>query len=242
LTPAASAAFGQRLAVMGEHRLVGGDHVLAARDRGLGRGLGRAVLAAHELHEDVHIVAHGERDGVVLPRVGTDRDAPVLVAAARGDGGDLDRRPQRRASRLACRWTIFTTPVPTVPSPAMPRRTGRSWEASGGWSLASAPVSGSHGGCNAARRRLRAASRERGGAAAQAAVRASRLWPSVAAARSGHGVDTGQDRPERHEFGEIGGPRLGAEPRVERRDVRAAGRQQRGGEKADEERASHGPS
>jgi hypothetical protein len=49
--------FGQCLAVMGEHRLVGGDHVFAARDRGLGRGLGGAVLAAHELHEDVHIVA-----------------------------------------------------------------------------------------------------------------------------------------------------------------------------------------
>jgi hypothetical protein len=67
---------------------------------------------------------------------------------------------------------------------------------------------------------------QRGGAAAQAAVRASRLWPSVAAARTGHGVDTRQNRPERHEFGEIGGPRLGAQPRVERRDVRAAGREQ----------------
>jgi hypothetical protein len=67
-------------------------------DRGLGRGLGRAVLAAHELHEDIHVIAGGQRHRVVLPRVGGDRDAAVPVAAARGDGGDLDS-PAAAAAR-----------------------------------------------------------------------------------------------------------------------------------------------
>jgi hypothetical protein len=87
-------------------------------------------------------------------------------------------RPQRRASRLAWRWTIFTTPVPTVPSPAMPRRQGRSWEASGGSNLASAPVSGSRRGLQRgpATDWLREASREarrRGGAGRRCAPRGS---------------------------------------------------------------------
>jgi hypothetical protein len=72
----------------------------------------------------------------------------------------------------------------------------------------------------------------------RSAVRASRLWPSDAAVRRGTRVDTGQDRAEGHEFGEIGGARLGPEPRVE---LRTSGPQaaSRGGKKADEERASH---
>ena len=70
LTPRVLRRLGQCLTVMGEHRLVGRDHVLAVCDRGLGGVLGGAVLAAHEFHENVHVVAAGERDGVVLPRVG----------------------------------------------------------------------------------------------------------------------------------------------------------------------------
>ena len=75
---------------MRQKRLVGGDHIFACGDGGLGRGLGRAVAAAHELDEDIDIVALGEHHGIVFPGVMVDVDAPVLAARAGGHGGDLD--------------------------------------------------------------------------------------------------------------------------------------------------------
>ena len=82
--------FRQRLAMHGQHRLVGGDHVLAGVQRGLGRGLGGAVRSAHELDEDIHIVTRGQHDGIVFPGIAGKRDAPVLVAVARRHGRDRD--------------------------------------------------------------------------------------------------------------------------------------------------------
>ena len=89
---------GQRLPVQRHHRLVGGHHVLAGVERGLDRGLGRPVRAAHQLDEHVHVVAPRQRHRVVLPGVAAERHAPILVAGARRDRahGDLAPGPRRQ--------------------------------------------------------------------------------------------------------------------------------------------------
>ena len=61
---------GQGLAMMGQERLVGRDHVLASGDRGFGRGKGRAILAAHHLDKHINVIAAGKGDGVRLPSIG----------------------------------------------------------------------------------------------------------------------------------------------------------------------------
>ena len=80
---------GKGLAVMGEQRLVGGDHILAGGDGGFGRGKGRAVVAAHHLDEDIDVVAAGEGDGVGLPGIGGKVGVAVLFRIPGRDGGDL---------------------------------------------------------------------------------------------------------------------------------------------------------
>ena len=62
--------FGQGLSVHGQHRFIGGDHVFACFDRGLGGGFGGAIFAAHEFDKHVDIVALGQLDRVVFPRIG----------------------------------------------------------------------------------------------------------------------------------------------------------------------------
>ena len=57
----------QRRAVVGEQRLVGGDHMLAGLHRGLDRGLGRIALAAHQFDEDVDGRIGRQRHGIVMP-------------------------------------------------------------------------------------------------------------------------------------------------------------------------------
>ena len=80
--------FGQRLTVVGQHRLVGGHNVLACGDRGLGRGLGGAIAAAHQFDENIHIFALGQGHGIVFPGIIRNVHAPVLVTRPGGDGGD----------------------------------------------------------------------------------------------------------------------------------------------------------
>ena len=81
---------GEGLAVAGEQGLVGGDDAAPRGDGGLGHGLGRAVLAADHLDDEVDVVAPGERHRIVLPGVAGEIHAAVAVARAGGDGGDLD--------------------------------------------------------------------------------------------------------------------------------------------------------
>ena len=90
----------QRLAVPGQHRLVGGDEVLAGADRRLGRRLRRPVLAADHLDDEVDVAAPRERHRVVLPGVAREVDAAVAVAAS-------GPRPRRSppAARRARRWS-----------------------------------------------------------------------------------------------------------------------------------------
>jgi hypothetical protein len=81
----------ERWSMMGEQRLVGGDHMLAGAERGLDRVLGNALLAADQLDENVDLRIAGELDGVGHEAEAGDIDAPVLAPVARGYGCDLDR-------------------------------------------------------------------------------------------------------------------------------------------------------
>ena len=79
--------------------------------------------AAHQLDEQVDVVAPRQGDGIVLPGVARQVDAAVAVAAAGRDGGDRDGAAGARRQQVrgwSC--TMRTTPTPTVPRPAMPRR------------------------------------------------------------------------------------------------------------------------
>ena len=87
----------ERRPVMGEQRLVGGDHMLPGTEGGLDRVLGDALLAADQLDEGVDLGIAGE-----LNRIGDEAktgnvDIAVLVPIERGDGHDLDRPPDALA-------------------------------------------------------------------------------------------------------------------------------------------------
>ena len=82
---------GQFGAVHGQHRLVGGDHRLAGRERGFHQGAGRAVGAADQLQHHVHVRIGRQRHRVFIPAQPGQRDAAVLGAVARGNGGHGDR-------------------------------------------------------------------------------------------------------------------------------------------------------
>jgi hypothetical protein len=81
----------QGMAVMGEESLVGGHHVAARRQGDLGRLLGSALVAAHELHEDIQAGMLRERDGILAPREGVELDAAILGAVAGRHGDHFDR-------------------------------------------------------------------------------------------------------------------------------------------------------
>jgi hypothetical protein len=89
--PAASAVFGEGLAVVGEQRLVGADDVFAAGEGGLGRIFRGAFVAAHHLDEDVDVLALCQRDGVGFPRIAGQVRIAVLLRVAGGNGGDHHR-------------------------------------------------------------------------------------------------------------------------------------------------------
>src|SRR5262249_60916523 len=83
----------ERGPVMGEQRLVGGDHMLVGTQCRLHRLLGDALLAADQLDEGVDLWIAGERN-----RIGDEAKAgsvyvAVLVPIERRNGHDLDRPP-----------------------------------------------------------------------------------------------------------------------------------------------------
>ena len=83
-----------------EHRLVGGDHVFARCNGGLGRRLGGAVASAHQLDKDVDIIASGQGDRIVFPGVIGEGHAAILVAAAGRNGGDHHRAARPDGQKL----------------------------------------------------------------------------------------------------------------------------------------------
>ena len=103
---------GQRLAVARQHRLVGGDEVLAAGERRLGGGLGRPVLAAHRLDHEVDVVAPRQRHGIVLPAVGRRGRRRGRGGRERAETAAISTgRPARAAMVSPCACSIRTTPA-----------------------------------------------------------------------------------------------------------------------------------
>ena len=117
---------GELGAVLGEQRLVGGDDVLAGRQRRLHRALGGPVLAADQLDEDVDRGVGGEprrrRRTTRCPR--ERRHASWCASAPRRPRPRCCGRRCGRAGRRA-RPSSCSSPVPTVPRPAMPNFSGR---------------------------------------------------------------------------------------------------------------------
>ena len=83
-------------AVMGQQRFVSGDYVAAGLEGGFAHRLGRAVAAADQFHHHVGVGRARHSDGIVEPLEAGYIHAPVEVAVARRDRGDLQRpaRPQ----------------------------------------------------------------------------------------------------------------------------------------------------
>ena len=87
---------GERDAVLGDQRLVGGDDMLAGLEGGFDGELGRAIGAADQFDEHVHIGVFGKGRGVIEPgvAVGVDRAVAALRAGAHTRNLDPSRQPQ----------------------------------------------------------------------------------------------------------------------------------------------------
>jgi hypothetical protein len=81
---------GERRPVMGEQRLVGGDHMLAGAECGLDRVLRGALLAADQLDEDVDLGIAGKLHWIGNETEAGNVGAAVLAPVARRHGHDLD--------------------------------------------------------------------------------------------------------------------------------------------------------
>ena len=80
--PVSSAMLGEGDAVAGEQRLVGGDHRAARLERGRDGGLGRAILAADQLDEEIDVGDLARATGSSNQATLGDVDAAVAVAVA----------------------------------------------------------------------------------------------------------------------------------------------------------------
>ena len=92
---------GELDAVLGEQRLVGGDHRFARRQRRLDRALGRIAGAADQFDEHVDVGRARQRHRIGEPFHLLEIDAAILGPRARADRDDLDRAPATRGERLA---------------------------------------------------------------------------------------------------------------------------------------------
>ena len=79
--------------MQGQKRLIGRNNIFACGNRGLGRGLGRAIRAAHQFNKDIHILALGQCYGIILPCVFRQIHAAIFVTAAGAYGGNGDLAP-----------------------------------------------------------------------------------------------------------------------------------------------------
>ena len=70
----------------GEQRLVRGHHRPADLERGAHRGIGRPILAADQLDEQIDIGGLGQRNRIVVPGDLRQIDAAVARAGTGGDG------------------------------------------------------------------------------------------------------------------------------------------------------------
>ncbi len=115
---------GERGAVAREQRLVGGDDMLAVRQRIPHQRMRHAVPATDEFDDHIGI-GLGERDRIVAPRDGGKIGGAALLAIARGDGDEFELAPRARSDSSPPRSASNrATPPPTVPRPAMAIRRG----------------------------------------------------------------------------------------------------------------------
>ena len=122
---------GQRDAMPGQQRLVGGDHRLPGleRRRRPPRAPDRPSPPISSTKTSISRIG-GERHRIVDPAQPLEIDAALLAARARADRDHLDRpaAARRRASRC-CSAISRTTAAPTVPRPAIPTLSGCSHRA-----------------------------------------------------------------------------------------------------------------
>ena len=115
----------QLVAVQRQHRLVGGDHGPAAPQRRAHQIERHALAAADQLADEVDLGVLGQR-----PRVAVPAHARRGRGRAPGSGSraltavTVSWRPVRVASSSALSRSSRNVPAPTVPSPAMPMRSG----------------------------------------------------------------------------------------------------------------------
>jgi len=88
-------------ALLGEQRLVGGDHRLAGGERGFNRGARRIAGAADQFDEDVDAGIARQRHRVGEPFHLLQVEAAVLAFVARADRHHLDGAPAARGQLLA---------------------------------------------------------------------------------------------------------------------------------------------
>ncbi len=91
---------GELAAVLGEQRLVGGDHRFAGLKRRSDRAVRRIAGAADQFDEHVDIGRAGERRRIGKPFHIFQIDAAVFAARARADRDDLDAASATRGERL----------------------------------------------------------------------------------------------------------------------------------------------
>ena len=58
-----------------------------------------AFVAAHDLDEDINVIAAGKGDGVILPRIAGQVDAAILVLRPGRDGHNLNRASGARGQK-----------------------------------------------------------------------------------------------------------------------------------------------
>ena len=116
---------GQRHAVMGEQRLVGGDDRFAGRQRGLDRVPWPARPSRRSVRRGSRSPAIAASATGSSNQVSPARSTPRSRLRSRAETAVTRMaRPQRAASAFSCRRRMRSTEAPTVPRPAMPMRRG----------------------------------------------------------------------------------------------------------------------
>ncbi len=91
---------GELDAMLGEQRLVGGDHRFARRQCRFDGALGGIADAADQFHEHIDVGGARQRDWIGIPFYFLEIDAAILSPRARADRDDLDRAAATRDERL----------------------------------------------------------------------------------------------------------------------------------------------
>ena len=103
-----------------QQRLVGGDDGLAGLQCRLYRSFGVRLRRRRSVRRTRRWQVRGQPHRLVEPLELFESDPALLAARARRDASHDDRAADSCASRDPCSSSSWTSPVPTVPRPAMP--------------------------------------------------------------------------------------------------------------------------